>query len=94
MSPHGHSTYPCESEEWKDALSSEGHNATKGYGLQAREGCILTASIPPSFGLETSRNGRLEGNSPFAFRMLCVQRTDKMHEPQRNVQRLMILTPL
>lgn len=98
ISPNGHSTCTCESVEWNATLKML--SAARGImqrivcRLQAKEGCIPTASIPPSFGLEISRNVRLEGNSPLPIRMLCVQETDKMHEPQNNIQRLMILTPL
>lgn len=46
---------------------------------------MSAASIPPSFGLETGRNGRLEGDFPIYLKVLCVQRADKMRGPQRQV---------
>lgn len=43
---------------------------------------MSAASIPPSFGLESNRNGRLEGDFPIYLRVLCVQRVDNMRGPR------------
>lgn len=65
-------------------------------GYKPRKAAYLQHQSPPSFGLEISRNGRMESSPPFCLALLlCVQETGKMHEPQKkNIQRLMILTPL
>lgn len=89
--PDGHSTYPCESEEFKATLkmlsAARGSDVLQQMVVDYRpkKAAYLQQPPLPVLAWRPARMADWKATSPFTFRVLCVQGTDKLREPQRNV---------